>query len=172
MSTQSFTSQEYFRSLTIPHASLMIGQILMAGIIYFFANAEKEQVTGVAATGQLWVYIVGGATIFGVLLSAQLFGNQIKKLKKAQRLDEKMMGYRSALIVRYTVLEAPSFLAIVGYFLTNNLLLLIFTGMILFLFLMYRPTKAGMVSDLELSPAEQAQLDDPNTPGTSSNEEA
>lgn len=171
MSIEPTVSQVYLRALTILHGSLMVGQIVMAGIFYFIFNAEKEPITGVAAASQSWVYIAGGATILGVLMSAQLFANQLKKAKSAHSFDEKMMGYRSALITRYAVLEAPSFIAIVGYFLTNNLLLFIFVGMILFLFLMYRPTRAGMVSDLELSPAEQAQLDAPNTPDAKSNQE-
>lgn len=152
------TSQDYFRSLTILHAALMLGQILLAIIFYFVFNADKEPVFGVEAAGQSWVYIAGGATIFGVLASAQLFGMQIKKWREEKDLSAKLAGYRSALITRYALLEMPSLLALIGYFLTNNLLTLIFTGLILILFFIYRPTKEKLITELELSPAEQALL--------------
>lgn len=157
------TVQEYFQALSILHASLMLGQILIAGIIYFFANAEKEPVSGTQATGQGWVYLVGGLTIVGVLANAQLFNTRIRLLKEGNNLNTKLAGYRSALVTRYAILEFPSLIAIIAYYLTNNLLLLIFTGLIILLFFIYRPTKERLIADLELSPEEQARVSNPDT---------
>lgn len=153
------SSADYFRSLTILHASLTLGQVLMAAVIYFFVNAEEAAITGVKATGQSWIYIIGGLTIIGVLMSAQLFSLKIKALREVKDLQEKLSGYRTALILRYALLEVPSLLAIVGYLLTNNLLLLVFSGLITLLLIIYRPTKERLITDLDLSPSEQALLE-------------
>ena len=156
------TAREYFQSLTILHAALLSGQVIMAVIFYFFFNANQPPVTGREATGQMEVYLIGGLMIVGVLASSQLFNTRLQKVKNEESLSAKLAGYRSASILRYALLEAPSIAAIVMYMLTNNLLLLIFAGMIVILFLIYRPTKERVVTDLELSPSEQAKLDDPN----------
>ena len=158
MSISPLPSKEYFRALTILHASLTLGQVLMAAMIYFFFNAEEAAVTGVKATGQSWIYIIGGLTIIGVLMSAQVFGLKIKALREVKDLQGKLDGYRTALILRYALLEVPSLLGIVGYLFTNNLLLLIFSGLIVLLLLVYRPTKERLITDLDLSPSEQNLL--------------
>lgn len=155
---QPSTTQAYFRNLTILHAALMLGQIIMAAGIYFLFNAGKAPIFGAEAAGQNWVYIVGGLTIISVLVSAQLFNTKIKQLRNLKNLPAKLNAYRSATILRYAFLELPSLAAILLYMQTNNLLLLIFTGLILLLFIAYRPTKERLITDLELSPSEQAEL--------------
>lgn len=162
MEPKPMTAKEYFQSLSILHAALLSGQVMLAAIFYFFFNAGKLPVTGQEAAGQMELYIIGGLVIVGVLASSQLFNTRLQKVKKEESLSAKLAGYRSASILRYALLEAPSIAAIVVYMLTNNLLLLVFAGMIIILFLIYRPTKDRVVTDLELSPAEEAKLDDPN----------
>lgn len=157
------TVKEYFQALSILHASLILGQVLMVGIIYFFANADEALVSGTQATGQSWVYLIGALAIVGVLVSAQLYGMRLKKLQEMKDLTAKLAGYRSALVTRYAILEIPSLLSIIGYYLTNNLLLLIFTGLIIILLFIYRPTTERLVADLDLSAEEQAKISNPDT---------
>lgn len=162
MNNQPITSQAYFRSLTILHTSMIVGQLLMAAVIYFVFNSNKETVFGVEATGQKWIYIAGGITILSVLVSAQLFGMRLQKLRALNDLPQKMTGYRAVSILRYALLDVPSLFALILYMQTNNLLLLIFSGLILLLLLGYRPSKERLTTDLALSPAEKAIVDNPN----------
>lgn len=157
---KSITSQAYFRALMILHASLMIGQVMMAGILYFF-NQNQNSVAEVAATGQLWVYIAGGITIIGVLASALFFSNRLAAVRELPNLSQKLAIYRKVLITRYVTLEAPALFALIAYFQTNNLLLFIFPGLVLLLLLQNRPTKEKTISDLELSPSEASLLRNP-----------
>lgn len=161
MTKQPVTSKSYFTALLLIHAALLFGQILPI-LVFYFLNKEKPAVTGIAATGQMWVYIVGAITIGSILVSSQIFGTQLQKVRGMTNLQEKLAAYRSALIVRYALLEVPSLIAAVGYFLTNNLLLLLFASMTLILFLMYRPSKERAVSDLELDMEETALLNNPD----------
>ncbi|MFN7117712.1 MAG: hypothetical protein ACK4TA_13000, partial [Saprospiraceae bacterium] len=108
MKTPSLPAKEYFSTLNILYAALMLGQILFVGVIYFVVNVNREPLEGVAATGQSWVYIVGGLTIALVLVSAQVFGMQLKKLREMPDFTSKLQGYRTALLTRYTLLELPS----------------------------------------------------------------
>lgn len=154
--------KEYLNSLMILHVALLAGQVFFIAIIYFLFNANEPPLTGVEATGQMEVYIIGLLTIACVLASSHLFGRRIRALKEENSLSAKLSGYRAASILRYALLEGPSLIAIMFYLIANNLILLIFSAMIVILFIVYRPTKERLVADLELSPSEQAKLDDPN----------
>ncbi|HMN91380.1 MAG TPA: hypothetical protein PKD70_11875 [Saprospiraceae bacterium] len=156
------TSKSYLNLLTVLHASLIMGQLLFLVLIYFLINAGKEPLPGVAASAQTEVYIIGSIMIMCVLASSQIFGMRVRHLQTRSELSEKLNGYRTIFIVRLALLEAPSLLAMVFYMISNNLLLLLFSGMIILLQLILRPTKYRIKQDLALSPAEQALLDNPD----------
>jgi hypothetical protein len=161
MPVESITSQSYFRALTILHAALMVGQIMIAGVFYF-VKLNEPSVAGVAAPGQFWVYIAGGVTILGVLASTSLFSAKLSQVRGLPTLSQKLTDYRKALILRYTLLEGPALVALLGYFITHNVLLLIFPGLLLLLLLQYRPTREKAIMDLELSTSEQALVNNPD----------
>ncbi|MDX1942800.1 MAG: hypothetical protein SFU99_19710 [Saprospiraceae bacterium] len=154
--------KEYLRNLTILHLGLLAGQVFFMAIIYFLFNADEPPLTGAEATGQIEVYIIGLLTIACVLASSHLFRTRVRALKEENDLTAKLSGYRATSILRYALLEGPSLMAIIFYLIGNNLILLIFSAMIIVLFLVYRPTKERLVADLELSASEQAKLNDPN----------
>ena len=162
MELEKITAKTYLNSLSILHASLIMGQVLIAGIFYFFGTAGNAPLSAVEAGAQKEFYLVGAAVILGVLASAQLFGTKVRNLAQVKDLKEKLAGYRAALILRYMLLEVPSLLAIFFYFITDNAFLLIFSGMILILFWLYRPTKERLITDLELNAAEQQHINNPD----------
>ncbi len=162
MEIEKITAKAYLNSLSILHASLIMGQVLMVGVFYFFGNAGSAPLSAIEAGAQKEFYLTGAAVILSVLASAQIFGAKVQNLRQVRDLKEKLAGYRAALILRYILLEVPSLLAIFFYFITNNIFLLIFSGLILMLFAIYRPTKERLINDLELNTAEQNHINNPD----------
>jgi len=75
----------------------------------------------------------------------------LNALKDEPGLSKKLADYRSALIVRWALVEGPSFFAIVSYLLTGNYLLLGFAIILIAIFILIMPSSSKLDSDLELS---------------------
>ena len=84
-------------------------------------------------------------------------------LFRSINLSEKLIDYRSALIVRYALLEGPSFFAIVVYMFTGELMFLGMAVLIILIFLFISPSVEKAGNDLELGQKEKQMLADPNS---------
>ncbi len=157
--TKSQTIKEYFRSITIIHIALVFGLLLFCGVTFFLIdrgqNPETDQ--DLSSTLQLIIPIIAVA---GVLASSILSRSKIKSIKSLNELNQKLQQYRSALILKFALLEAPAILCIVGYLLTANLFYLGFGLAIIFAMAIQFPTKEKAIKELELSPEEQQQMED------------
>lgn len=153
--------KEYFRTLKLLHIALILGQILFAFVVVFVFTKG-----GTMENPQSFINIIDytllAATVCFIPASFYFFRLKLEKLKAATDLKMKMDGYRSALIVRYTLFEIPSLTSIVAVMLTSNYIYLVVTGMIIVLMLFLRPTKESSIKDLALDISEIAILDDPD----------
>jgi hypothetical protein len=78
----------------------------------------------------------------------------LKKIDKKASLDAKLNKYRSALLVKFALHEGPVIFALVAYLISkNNLYIGIAVFAILF-FVFIRPTREGIIQDLELNSEE------------------
>ncbi len=155
------TSREYFRSLQMVYIALIAGQVFF-GVVSFYLNQFADFGAPGKELRDIFIYIVPLFIIGGTAASLLVFKNRLKVSAGKTSLNEKMTDYRAALIVRYALLEGPSFLALVVYLLTGDLLFLGMAGLIVLFFLTIMPTINKGVKDLELSPADEQLLNDPN----------
>jgi hypothetical protein len=154
------TSKEYFKGLNIVYLALLVGQvffILIALFLFYYARFN----VGAAELSEFLIYIVPLFTIAGILASNFLYRKRISMIKLKQELPVKLDNFRSLVVVRLALLEAPSFFAIVAYLLTAQLIYLGFSALIIFVFLTVRPTRMRVISDLELNREEQKQINNP-----------
>jgi hypothetical protein len=160
MATQQLTSKEYFKALNIIHLALIAGQlsfVLLALFLVYSGNTPaslEEMETPFLGT----VVLVFTGTFLG---GKNKFKKNLKACKQKKTLVEKMNKYRSALILRYTLLEIPSFLSTIFYILSNNILLLIISVLILMLFFTLVPGKEKAIHHLELNAKQRRLLDTP-----------
>jgi hypothetical protein len=161
METKPQTSKEYFKTLQIIFYALITGQLLF-GLVALFLHQKIGLDNGLNDLKNIFLYIVPIFIAGGYLSSRILFKNSLKTAKSRASLVEKMADYRAALVVRYALLEGPSFFAIVIYQITGYLPFLVMAGFIIVIFLTLKPAKERAVSDLELSPAEEQAILDPD----------
>lgn len=160
MATQKLTSKQYFTSQSLIHIALIAGQVLFAGVTIFlrFSNSVDTN----PELRQAFVYIVPVLAAAGIFASLQIFKLMLGKAKEKPHLYKKISAYGSAMIVRYAVLEAPSLLGIVAFFLTGEYFFLATSVLIIALFFMVRPSKDKLIEELELTSQEAALVNNPD----------
>ncbi len=161
MITTKQTSKEYFREGKIVFYALAVSQLFF-GLIAFLLVYSKTIAPPEPALQNSILIIVVLFAAGGFVGSNFVFNRKLKALKTKLELKERMADYRSALMIRYALLEAPVMLAIILYFLTCDILFLGLAALIVAYFLTLTPTRERAIKDLELSNKEQEQINDPN----------
>lgn len=159
METPKLSTSDFIRSLSILHLAMMIGQLLFSFIVLFliFQNDLVE----VIISDSIFRFIVPVLIFIGISSGFFLYKTKLKNLVYIP-LSDKLQRYRTAVIIRDSLFEAPSLVAIIVTFLTGNYFYLIYTIVIIVLFLYLIPTKEKIIFSLSLSQDEIAKLEDPN----------
>ena len=153
-----YTSKAYFQSLSILHATLIIGLLAFAGISIYLNTTIKPIAQDLIVP---FLVIAPLLAISGILVGYYIANIRLKSIKSKSTLAEKLQDYKGVLILKYASIEGPAMFCIVAYLLTADYKLL-GIGFIIFLFLfMNKPSKFRAISDLELTGSERDRLEDP-----------
>jgi hypothetical protein len=164
MEAQQLTSTQYINKLKIVFMALMVGQIIFAlgVLVMIFSNGMEFKVIEFPHATEILLGGMSVITILFVLLSSMFFKNRLTVMKEKTVLKEMLADYQSALIIRYSILEFPSFAAIGATIITGKLLFLAFAGVIIIVLFYLMPGKERLKNDLELNQSECMLIDDPN----------
>ena len=153
------SSKQYFSKLSIVHIALISGQIIFAVVAYFLVSSGAMQTDpSLVKTFNIVVPVMIGAS---VLASIVLFKTLVEQAKTQADIKNKMKAYRSALILRFALLEAPAIVALVGYVLTGQILYLGAAAIMIAISLVQRPSAATAIKDLGLDYSEAQLVEDP-----------
>jgi hypothetical protein len=161
MTNGKVNSKGFFLVLNLIHAALISGQIFFGLIAYYLVTIGAMVINPDETVG-IFRIIVPLISILSIVASYMFFRMQLNNAKSKPGLSEKLMTYRTALIVKWAFLEAPSLLAIVGYLLTGNRFFIIIAGLIIIIFLIHKPSKNTAAFELELSRNERDKIDKPD----------
>ncbi len=160
--TTGVTTRAYFRTLRILHLALIMGQVVFAMMVFVIKLVSiSETVSLTPELQDLLRYILPGLALLGTGLSWLLFSSRIKALKELTDPAAQYTGYRSACVLRYAILEAPSLIALVGFTLSNDYTFMAIPALIILVFILIRPTKAALISHLQPGYEQQLLLEDP-----------
>jgi len=161
MNTIQQTSKQYFRSLQIIYFTMIAGQIMFA-VITFFLIHSKSIDKGAQELKEIFVYIVPFFVIGSLVGGNVFFRKMMNTYRSSDDLIKKMTGYRSALIVRYALLEGSTLFSIIVYLVTGYWLFLLIAGLMVLIFLILKPTIERAVTELELNANERLKIENPN----------
>lgn len=161
MTTISQNTFEYFKSLKIIHLALIAGQVFFGFVTVYLHNSGQFSADGRTLDG-IFQILVPIFAFSGITISLYIFRNKVNQIKEKTTLKEKFEAYRKALVIKYALLEAPSFFALVCYLLTANVTFLYISLIIIAVFILNKPSKKRAITELELSENETISLDDPN----------
>jgi len=156
----TLTPSNYIKSLKIVHIALVLG------IVFFALISILLQSKGFGDLGEeiknILLILVPIFVAFGILASRFIFKQRIKTIDKSFSLKKKLENYRSALILKFALIEAPSFFAIVSYLLTGDYIFLVLVVILIVVFIFYTPSLTKSINDLELSRVESDILSTPD----------
>lgn len=161
MNSQKLTFKDYFKSIQVIHLALMAGVVFFTAISIIL-QMDGPFVDGGAEMNFALIYVVPAFTIMGIFTSNFMFKQRLKESLSKVNLKEKLDLYRSALIIKFALIEGPSFFAVIAYILTGNLIYIGIIVLLLAMFWIYRPTKEKLILDLELTHAERQIVEAPN----------
>lgn len=156
------STQQYLRSLNIIYLALFAGQIMFLLVAFYLTST---QVFGDAGDVLTEVYMIAVPLIIAGGLASSFFVTKmlLGSVKQLTTLKEKLERYRSAMIVKYALLEGPAFFAIVCYLITAHYLFAALAGLMMVVFLVNKPSAEKIAAELEFTREELKQFNDPKT---------
>lgn len=157
------TSKEYFKVLSVLHAALLGTQLLFALVAVYLSMDGQFGGDDLGEFNSIFRFVVPVVIVGAVFGSSVLFKMQMKSIRVKPELKDKLNDYRTASLIRYAMLEAPSMFALVSYLLTANFIFLGYAGLIIVVFVLSRPSPESTANDLELNQGDKAKIMDPNS---------
>ncbi|MEY3451944.1 MAG: hypothetical protein RL711_1772 [Bacteroidota bacterium] len=153
------TSKQYFSILNLLHLAMLVGQLVfLTFTVVNIAPSTTSYLSQILVINLAIAFVV----TMGVSLGARAYFNaKINSIKQSPTLVSKLNQYRSALLIKYAILESGTMLTIILYWFNAHVLFLVLTGGLLIIFILHRTTKAKLIKDLALDFQEQSLLDDP-----------
>lgn len=134
--------------LIIMHTAMLLAQILFAAIAYYLKHNDTSDLDN--DFDRKIQMILTGIAVFNVVAALFLFKKNIEKLKNIQALNEKILKYRQASIIKFALLEFATFVAIIGYFVTLGTSFLVLAAVLIAFFALQKPTVLAMTNYLEV----------------------
>jgi hypothetical protein len=151
-------SKTYFQTLNLIYFAQVFTMIAFCGVVYYLLSANQST----PDNSVQWQYFVPLAAIVLPATGYFLFNMLIKKIDSGLSLKEKMPKYSRAVLIRSALLEVPAFFAGIAAFLSGQVYYLGASLLMIVLFVLLRPSKTSVTSDLNLSPKERTMIDNPN----------
>ncbi len=159
MEKRQITSQTYLRELNILYWALVTGSLILIVLAYMLVSPIDP-----SFAGDLYHVILIFFPILAfasLILSLFLFRNKMKQLIPEKNLGKKLREYRSALLIRWTIIEGACYFSIIGFGLLRVNLLLALVAFLLAYFIFLKPAPLRIVTDLELNDKDRKKLEDP-----------
>lgn len=138
-------------------SALIIGQLFFLAIAIYLVISTGAGF-GEAGLGEVFIFVIPIFAVTSIGASYFVFKGKLNKLKESPSLEQKLVEYRSAQIVRWALLEGPSFLTIIAFLLTGQFLFVGIVAVIIMFFIPTFPNRARFEQDLELTWEETNQF--------------
>jgi len=156
------TSSSVLTALNMIYFSL-ISVMTMFGAIVFFLNVAGD-ITPDPAFALILRYILFALLPAGLGAGYIIFKQWMQAINPSLSLRARLMKYQTAILIRSGCFEMPGLFAAVAALITGDNSFLLFTAIVIMLFLILRPTIYTICTDLTLSQKDRAILENPSSP--------
>jgi hypothetical protein len=153
-------SQKYkpeIRTFRLIHFAMVIGQFFFIAIVLFLVFTSKLEENN-NDLNAVFICLVPFLAVVGLISSISTFRIRLRVARSEPVLIEKLTEYRSALIIRYAIIEGVSIFSIVISMVTGKLLYLGIAAILVLYFLALAPTAERVAHDLELTPDDKLKI--------------
>jgi len=150
---------QILKGLSLIHIVLVFASVIVIGTVHLLKNNASEVVTSEKGMNifELLVPLMAAISI----VAAHYIGKaRMKKLTKADSLDDKLNAYRANKIVLWAALEGSIYFAAVAFYIFGRQNLLLYGLMLAVLLVYFRPLRSRVIEDLALNEDEVERLND------------
>lgn len=157
------TSKSYLNTLRIIYFAMMASMILF-GLVSFFLISTLIIVRNPDPDIALILrYVLFAVTPVSLSIGYFIFKQYLASTSQITSLKARLFRYQIAVLIRSACLEIPGMLGAACAFITGELSFLLFTAIMIMMFLMLMPGVGAIVQDLGLSQQEKATLENPDS---------
>jgi hypothetical protein len=149
------TPRKFLRTLSIIHAALLIGPLILGAFLFLSIEIAPSAIQN---SDDIFIYIFPLLGMIGIFAGKFLYKRFLSILGDKKNLREKLVGFQSASIIQYALVEGPAFLNLVWFGVSGNSLFLTVAGVLLIYLFVQRPTITKIVNDLQLKGEEERQF--------------
>ena len=145
------------RTMKLVYSAMAVVQAIFGGVVYGLIKGGmmgKPDYNFAITLQKVLLFAIPGLMAAGYFV----FRFLLSKIEKNLSLEDKVKRYFSLVLVRAGLFEGAFFLCAVTALITGVELFLWIAPVLFLVFLLMRPTAAGMAVDLELSPADRSRL--------------
>jgi hypothetical protein len=155
------TSKSALSALNIIYFSLIMMMIIFSAVVFFLNTSGG--ISNDAELTLLLRYVLCGLLPIGLGAGYFIFKQFINSISPSISLREKLMKYQTAVLIRSACFEMPGLVGAVAALITGDNSFLLFTAIVIVLFLILRPSAYTITSDLNLTQDERTRLENPSS---------
>lgn len=158
------TTKSVLTTLNLIYFSL-VSVMASFGLIVLYLNYAGSLVTEADPGLTLLLrYVLFALLPIGIGMGYFIFKQSLAPINASMSLKEKLFKYQNSLLIRSACFELPGLMGSVAALITGDNSFLLFTAIVVVLFLLVRPTLYTLTSDLNLSASERSILENPSAP--------
>ncbi len=156
------TSKSVLTGLNMIYFSLITMMGLFALVVLYIT--ASGDITPDPDMTLLLRYVLFALLPMGLGAGYFIFKQWMQAIKPTLSLREKLMKYQTAVLIRSGCFEMPGLFGAVAAMITGDISFLLFTAIVIVLFLLLRPTIYTITTDMGLSQKERNLLENPSSP--------
>lgn len=153
----AFTPQNFLNTLKVMFFAIVFAVIAISAV---FVVTTPNQHFKLDLNSGIFVQIIPAAIVLATFFSSVMFQKFVGIAQKKETLKDKLILYRTAIIIRLALLEGVAILSSVAFMIEHNQLFLIFTLVVVILMLMNFPNQQKIEEHLKLTGDELSRFRD------------
>lgn len=147
----------YFSVLALLHRGMLVGQLVFLATMFFLVYG-KYLLPPLVAREKLLQVIALSAAIIAVGVSSRLFKQKLASIFMDGDVKQKLLRYRSAVILLWALTEIPVLVCGICLLLSGNYAFLALAIVVIIYFAMLMPVKSRIAGQLGIQPEEMDAL--------------
>jgi hypothetical protein len=156
------TSKSVLTALNMIYFSLVTVMTMFSAVVLYLSTYGS--ITPDPELALILRYVLIVLLPLGAGAGYFVFKQWMQAINPSISLREKLMKYQTAVLIRSGCFEMPGLFGAVATMVTGDNSFLLFTAIVIVLFLLLRPTIYTICTDLNLSQKDRAILENPSSP--------
>ncbi|SMO54432.1 hypothetical protein SAMN06265379_102401 [Saccharicrinis carchari] len=148
-------ANDFFKSLTIIYFAMLMGPIIFLFLVLFLKLSGGQIITDKFSSSYgVMVFLISFISVNG---GRYLYKRLVLQAQSKMNIGEKLNAYQTSVIINLAFIEGAVLFSIVVFFLTSQVYFLLFTLVLIMIFLTIKPTRQRAIKDLKINSEQMAK---------------